>query len=46
MSLVENINRRRRLGISRSAKKSTVSNTAYNNMKAGWPKSKKKKKTA
>tara|TARA_Y100000015_G_scaffold40513_1_gene45509 strand:+ start:119 stop:256 length:138 start_codon:yes stop_codon:yes gene_type:complete len=45
MSLVENINRRRKLGISRSAKNSTVSKTAYDNMKSGWKK-KKKKKTA
>ena len=45
MSLVENINRRRRLGISRSKKNSTVSKSSYNKMKAGWPKKKKKKTT-
>ena len=45
MSLVENINRRRRLGISRSKKNSTVSSKSYKAMKAGWPKKKKKKTT-
>ena len=43
MSLVENINKRKKAGTSRSKKKSTVSPKAYNNMKAGWPKKKKKK---
>ena len=42
MSLYKNINRRKRLGISRSKKKSTVSSEAYNNMKKGFPKKKKK----
>ena len=42
MSLYENINKRRKLGISRSKKKSTVSDKAYANMKKGFPKSKKK----
>ena len=49
MSLYENINKRRKLGISRSKKKSTISDKAYANMKAGFPKKKKnaaKKKTA
>jgi len=41
MSLYENINRRRKLGISRSKKKSTVSPKAYRNMKLGFPKKKK-----
>lgn len=45
MSLYENINRRRKKGISRSKKKSTISKEAYANMKAGFPKKKKKKKT-
>tara|TARA_A100000172_G_C2982841_1_gene90014 strand:+ start:93 stop:242 length:150 start_codon:yes stop_codon:yes gene_type:complete len=44
MSLYENINRRKKLGISRSKKKSTISDKAYANMKAGFPKKKKKKK--
>ena len=44
MSLYENMNRRKKLGISRSKKNSTVSDKAYKNMKAGFPKSKKKKK--
>lgn len=43
MSLVENINKRKKAGTSRSKKKSTVSPKAYSNMKAGWPKKKKKK---
>jgi hypothetical protein len=44
MSLYENINRRKKLGISRSKKKSTISDKAYANMKAGFSKKKKKKK--
>ena len=43
MSLVENINRRRRLGISRPKSAGTVSKTSYDNMKSGWKKKKKKK---
>ena len=39
--LYANINRRRKLGISRSKKKSTISSTAYANMKRGFPKKKK-----
>jgi hypothetical protein len=35
------MNRRRKLGISRSKKKSTVSDKAYSNMKKGFPKKKK-----
>ena len=43
MSLVKNINRRKRLGISRPKSKSTVSKKAYAAMKRGWKKKKKKK---
>ena len=43
MSLYENINRRKRLGISRSKKKSSISDKAYSNMQAGFPNSKKNK---
>ena len=39
--LYANINRRKKLGISRPKKKSTVSPAAYSNMKAGFPKKKK-----
>jgi hypothetical protein len=39
-SLVGNINRRKKLGISRSKSKSTVSKKAYSAMKRGWKKSK------
>jgi len=35
-SLVANINRRRRLGISRPKSKSTISPKAYKDMKKGW----------
>ena len=42
MSLYRNINRRKKLGISRSKKKSTITAEAYANMKAGFPKKKKK----
>jgi|TARA_B100001939_G_C16757040_1_gene536634 hypothetical protein len=38
------INERKKKGISRSKKKSTISAKAYANMKAGFPKSKKKKR--
>jgi hypothetical protein len=38
MSLVENINRRRALGISRPKSKSTVSAKSYGAMKRGWKK--------
>ena len=46
MSLYENINRRKRLGISRSKKKSTITDKAYKNMQAGFPDSKKNKRKA
>ena len=35
-----NINRRKRLGISRPKSQSTISKKAYANMKAGFPKKK------
>ena len=44
MSLYENINRRKKLGISRLKSKSTVSAKSYANMKAGFPKKNKYKK--
>ena len=44
MSLVKNMNARKKAGTSRSKKKSTVSPKAYADMKAGWPKKKAKKK--
>tara|TARA_X000001382_G_scaffold129337_2_gene121119 strand:+ start:232 stop:363 length:132 start_codon:yes stop_codon:yes gene_type:complete len=43
MSLVKNINKRKKAGTSRSKKKSTISKKAYANMKRGWKKNKKKK---
>ena len=36
--LVANINRRKRLGISRSKKKSTISKEAYSAMQRNWKK--------
>lgn len=44
MSLVKNMNARKKSGKSRSKKNSTVSPKAYKDMQAGWPKKKKKKK--
>ena len=44
MSLYRNINKRKRAGTSRPKSKSTISAKAYANMKAGFPKKKKKKK--
>jgi hypothetical protein len=44
MSLVENINKRKKAGKSRSKKKSTISPKAYSDMKKGWPKKKGSKK--
>jgi len=41
--LYANINKRKRKGISRPKSKSTNSKEAYANMKAGFPKKKKKK---
>ena len=43
MSLYENINRRKRKGISRPKKKSTISAKAYKDMQKGFPNSKKNK---
>jgi hypothetical protein len=42
MSLYENINRRKRLGISRPKSKSTISAKNYKNMKEGFPNKKPK----
>lgn len=41
MSLVENINRRKKLGISRSKKNSTISSKAYKAMQNNWKDKKK-----
>tara|TARA_R110000824_G_scaffold315890_1_gene503046 strand:+ start:567 stop:692 length:126 start_codon:yes stop_codon:yes gene_type:complete len=41
MSLVENINKRKKAGKSRPKSKSTISKKAYANMKSGWKKRKK-----
>ena len=41
--LYYNINQRKKKGISRSKKDSTISPKAYKNMQAGFPKKKKKK---
>lgn len=43
MSLYANINKRKKAGISRSKKDSTITPEAYANMKAGFPKKKRKK---
>ena len=43
MSLVRNINRRKKAGTSRSKKNSTISKKAYADMKSGWKKKKKNK---
>ena len=43
MSLYENINRRKKLGISRSKKNSTISAKNYTNMQKGFPKKNKLK---
>ena len=43
--LYANINARKKKGISRTKKKSTVSASAYKNMKAGFPKKKNKKRS-
>ncbi len=48
-SLVDNINKRKKAGKSRSKKRSSISKDAYQRMEEGWPKSKKataKKKKA
>ena len=43
MSLVKNINKRKKAGTSRSKKNSTISPKAYKDMKNNWGKKKKKK---
>jgi len=43
MSLYKNINKCKKAGTCKSKKKSTVTKAAYANMKAGFPKKKKKK---
>ena len=43
MSLVRNINKRKKAGKSRSKKNSTISKKAYDAMKRGWKKKPKKK---
>tara|TARA_R110000803_G_scaffold180145_1_gene242543 strand:+ start:800 stop:946 length:147 start_codon:yes stop_codon:yes gene_type:complete len=43
--LYYNINKRKKAGTSRSKAKSTISAKAYKNMKAGFPKKKKKSKS-
>ena len=40
MSLVKNINERKKAGKSRSKSKSTISDKAYKDMQKGWPKKK------
>ena len=42
MSLYKNINARKKAGTSRNKKNTTISDMAYKNMKAGFPKKKKK----
>jgi hypothetical protein len=46
MSLYEHMNKRKKAGTSRPKSKSTISKSAYANMKAGFPKKKKKKAKA
>lgn len=43
MSLVKNMNKRKKAGTSRPKSKSTVSDKAYKDMQKGWPKKKKAK---
>ena len=43
MSLYANINKRKKAGTSRPKSKSTITPKAYANMKAGFPKKKRKK---
>ena len=43
MSLVKNMNKRKKAGTSRPKSKSTVSDKAYKDMQKGWPNSKKNK---
>ena len=46
MSLVKNMNKRKKAGTSRSKANSTVSDKAYKDMQKGWPKKKSGKKKA
>jgi hypothetical protein len=43
-SLVANINRKKRAGTSRPKSRSTISDEAYRDMRAGWPRTAKKRK--
>ena len=43
MSVVRNINKRQKKGISRPKSKTTISPKAYRNMQKGWSNSKKNK---
>ena len=43
MSLYKNINKKKKAGTSKSKSKSTISDKAYKDMKAGFPNSKKNK---
>jgi len=45
-SLVANINRRKKAGTSRSKADSTISSESYQQMRKGWPNSKKNKAKA
>ena len=45
MSLYDNINKRKKEGTSRPKSKSTITPEAYANMKAGFPKKRKKRAT-
>ena len=42
-SLVNNINKRKKAGKSRSKKRSTVSKESYSQMQKGWPKARKRR---
>ena len=42
MSLVRNINKRKKAGTSRSKKNTTISKKAYSAMKSGWKKKRSK----
>jgi hypothetical protein len=45
-SLVANINRRKKAGKSRPKSRSTVSSGSYQDMQAGWPASRSKRKSS
>jgi len=42
-SLVNNINKRKKAGVSRSKQNTTISKKSYSDMQKGWPNSKAKK---